>query len=221
MTTLSLRLRAAIAASHDLIQRTPLALALQAGTLPRARYARLVEQAWRLHAAVEPACAHAAESYPPLRTLYTVERARRDALADDLRVLHASSRVAPHPAVVALVARTQRQSWDTPWALAGVLYVLEGSRLGSATIASSLARGWNVPLEGGVGLDYHLHDGDDRDAQWALFCRRLDALPVSPAQAGDVVSCARRAVEDLRRLCAELLPGDAGASDVSRTLARA
>lgn len=206
MSALSLRLREAVAASHDAIERTPLAVAMQAGTLTRADYARLVQQTWRLHAAVEPAIAHGAESFLPLRGLYTPDCARRDALAADLRALDASPQVPPHAGIVAIVARTQRQSWHAPWALAGLLYVLEGSRLGSTVLARTLARGWNVPAQPGVGLDYHLHGLDGRGARWVTFKRVLDALPLSPVQASDVVTTAVRSMEDLRQVYADLTP---------------
>lgn len=215
MITLSLRLRAAVAASHDSIERTPLALAMQAGTLSRLDYAPLLQQTWRLHAAVEPACEHAAECFAPLRGLLDDDWRRRHTLADDLRSLQLPTQAAPHAAVVALVARSQRESWDKPWALAGLLYVLEGSRLGSTLLAPALARGWQVPLQPGVGLDYHLHGLTERGPRWLVFRRRLDRLPLSPSQAGDVVTCAALAMDDLRRLYAALPPRNSGASSDS------
>ena len=204
MPALTERLRGEIATTHDAIEHTPLAVAMQAGTLAPDEYRGLVRQLWHLHDGIEPACQRATRLFPALATVYDPERDRRDVLAADLVALGEPDPGRPHPDVVALCTAATSAALDTPWALAGVLYVLEGSRMGSTTLARTLAAGWGTVPAPGRGLDYHLHHLASRGSLWVSFRQALDALPLPPAWQDDVCASARHTMDHFLRLYADL-----------------
>jgi heme oxygenase len=158
----------------------------------RTDYVAGLHQLRHLHAALEGALA-ACDS-PAVAALYDPARvARSTLLTADIDALSdgEEAETPPPAAPVATLAESLRE-WaaDRPHALAGALYVLEGSRAGSAAVARVLTRSLGVPPLPGHGLDYHLEGVATRAADWRAFKARLAALPLSDAEQADVLDAA-------------------------------
>jgi heme oxygenase len=194
--TLTERLKQTIAADHARIEALPLTAAMLAGRLPRAAYLALLAELEAVHDPLEAELQRHAADVPAYRpAMARTELLRRD------RVSLGGAATLPGalPETRALVARVREWAETAPWALLGVLYVFEGSRMGSLVLAKRIAAALAVPAEPGRGLDYHLDGAADRPRAWVRFKAELDALPVTPAQA-DAIE--RAAAETMERLCA-------------------
>lgn len=203
--TLADRLRAALAPAHDVVERTPFAVAMAGGRLSRAEYATGLGPLARLHAALEAALSPNRDS-PVVAAVYDPARmARSPLLAADLAVLGEPAAVPAADAVIDELARRLGE-WGraTPWALVGPLYVVEGSRMGSMLLARSLSAGFGVKPEPGVGLDYHVAGMATRPADWQRFKAAVNALPLTPAEADDVVAAATATMDALVAMYAAL-----------------
>ena len=199
--SLTARLRATLRPTHDRLEELPLTRAMSDGRLPRPLYQRLLAELSHLH---EPFEAELGRR-PEWAGLYRPEMARAGLLRRDRAALGPDpEQTGPMPATRQLAEHVRLWGRDRPWALLGVLYVLEGSRMGSALMAGKLAGCLGVPCEPGRGLDYHLDGGAERPKRWQRFKADLDDAPLSPAQQDDVVAAASEAMDRIHELYAQL-----------------
>jgi heme oxygenase len=192
--TLADQLRAAIRSHHDAIEETPLAVAMIRGTVTRDAYADWLGQMRHLHAGLEQTladCAAVAAVYSP------VEMTRSGMLERDMAVFGATE-APPWEPVARLTERFAEWRVAAPWKLIGVLYVLEGSRMGSMALLRPLAGAFGISPRPGVGLDYHLDGIATRPQKWQQFRAVLSTLPLTESQRADVTAAA---VETMRALC--------------------
>src|SRR5262245_12746440 len=200
--SLTARLRATLRPTHDRLEELPLTRAMIDGRLPRPLYRRLLAELSHLH---EPFEAELGRR-PEWAGLFRPEMARAGLLRRDRAALGPGPEDAgPMPPTRRLVEHVRLWGSDRPWALLGVLYVLEGSRMGSLLLAGKLAGCLGVPCEPGSGLDYHLDGGAERPKRWQRFKADVDAAPLSPAQQDDVVAAASGVVDRINGLYVELL----------------
>lgn len=214
MTT-SEQIKAAISATHDAIEKLPFTTALVAGRLSRETYCLLLDQLLVVHSTLEPAIDQQAARAPSALpgVLRYVGMHRQAVLRQDLAYLRDTHL---HPNQVRpqtiLPQTTQLRDVINHWAsttvyqLAGALYIVEGSRMGSLAMAKPLARCLNVPPSEGHGLDYHLHLTAERFAQWKEFKNRLDSHPVSAAERQGIVDAAREMMDGMFAIYAAM-PG--------------
>jgi heme oxygenase len=185
--TLPDKLRQAIGQLHTSIEATPLATAMIGGTITREQYGFWLTQMFHLHSAVEDLLAASvglAAIYDP-RTMTRSDALRRDAAALDLDLSDP-----PCAAVETLICALSQTTSVPPWNLVGVLYVLEGSRMGSLALARPVARALGVDPRPGAGLDYHVEGAADRPRTWQAFRAKLAALPLSTGDEADVIAAA-------------------------------
>lgn len=128
-------LRAATRADHEALHHHPLLAPLAAGTLDAATYAVVLDRFLAFHRAIEgrilaPAAAE-------LRSLGVARTSRLPLLEADLADLAAAG--VPLPPDSTQPPPPLPQAPDLPEIL-GVLYVVEGSRLGGVGLAAALAR---------------------------------------------------------------------------------
>jgi heme oxygenase len=111
-------------------------------------------------------------------------------LMADLTALGGHRDAPPVPALVGLLDHFRKWAADSPWALAGPLYVVEGSRMGSMFLARSLSKALGVPTDPGSGLDYHAAGSATRPRDWNQFRATLSGLALSESQQADVIDAA-------------------------------
>lgn len=180
-------IRAATRGIHDRLEELPVTQEIVAETISRDRYAALLSQHYHLHLAFE-------------RDLPTGLALPRAPLAlGDLRALDREPVPASEP-TRALAARLSAWSSDGPRRL-GVLYVFEGSRMGSAVIQRHLARALELADGEGHGLDFHRVGMESlrRD-----FGRIAGLLEASASQQDEVVDAARQTMEGIHAIYSEL-----------------
>ena len=67
-------------------------------------------------------------------------------------------------------------------------------------LVRALAKAFELPMEPGHGLDYHLDGIATRRQDWARFRGRLDSLPLSESQQQDVLFAAVETMKSLHSL---------------------
>ncbi|MBY0460520.1 MAG: biliverdin-producing heme oxygenase, partial [Gemmataceae bacterium] len=193
-------LKSAIAGSHARIESLPLTTAMIGGQLGREAYLGLLAELESVHEPLEAELARHAGRVP----IYRPDMARTEVLRRDRLALGGAGQLgAPASDPLAetreLIDRIREWANSDAVLLLGVLYVFEGSRMGSLVLAKRLATSLGVPSEPGVGLDYHLDGAADRPRAWGRMKGALDALPLAPEQQDAVVAAA---TETMDRLCA-------------------
>ena len=181
------QLRAAIAADHERIEQLPFFRSLTAGETARGPYLRLLRVLRDIHVVLEAELTRG----PGLDAVHHAGMNRADVLAADLTALGANPAEPDADLPAALQAEVtdltaQFRTWAAtdPGKLLGALYVFEGSRMGSQVIAEPLSRMLEVPLQAGVGLDYHLCGQETRYPQWQRFKHSLTAYAAARPDAG-------------------------------------
>ncbi|QVL33762.1 biliverdin-producing heme oxygenase [Telmatocola sphagniphila] len=171
------RARTASGDLHRRIENTPLAQQLARGTVERDTYLRLLEVLLPIHTAVEAQLAH-----PPLNVLTNPNLPRRSLLIADRAALAAPAEPFESEHLSAWQEALQEEEAVSPWVWAGALYVLEGSRMGSRMLAKTVAAALQLPLQPGLGLDYHLAGLSDGGQTWQEFKAFLENAPVTASE---------------------------------------
>ena len=203
-------IRAAIAPAHTAVEQTPFARAMITGTITRADYVVGLAQLGILHreleAATEAAVGLPAALIPPPRT---------PAIERDLLALGGDASDAAHPAIADIAQRFHDWAAESPTALLGAIYVLEGSRMGSMVLARSLTRALHVQPQPNRGLDYHIDGIATRPTDWKAFRNRLAEADFSAESQEQIVAAAVEVMDALTTLYSAV-PVDATASEAQR-----
>ncbi|HTS87262.1 MAG TPA: biliverdin-producing heme oxygenase [Gemmatimonadales bacterium] len=191
---LSLRLREATHDLHRAAEGARFQRELVKGRLPLACYVAWLVQMQTVYTTLERHLPATGFDADPWRRTPQLER--------DLRHWAAGNGVA----AATLTFTTQLARWaeSEPWALVGVLYVLEGSTNGSRHIARVLRTAYD--RSGDEGLAFLDPYGAEQPARWAAFKVQLDS--VVPAEAAPALFIGAEAT--FRAVIAmgeELLPG--------------
>lgn len=180
-------LRQSIASLHTSIEVTPLACAMINGTIAKSAYSQWLYQMMSIHQNLEQALTSTTmlgELYDP----HTMNRS--EILKQDAEALQLAFDETSHAAVEAFGATLHDWSVESPWKLLGVLYVLEGSRMGSLALVRPLSKALGVALHKGTGIDYHLDGAAQRPQIWQAFRAKLAQFPLTAEQQVDVQSAA-------------------------------
>ncbi|MEJ2482350.1 MAG: biliverdin-producing heme oxygenase [Gemmatimonadota bacterium] len=205
-------LRDATRELHKEAESRPLQRSMARGVLPRGAYAMYLGQLRHLHAALEEALDAALPSAPALAPLHTDERRRVPDLDRDLAAFGVDVPDVPVlPQTQRFIDRVRQIGTESPVALLGPLYVLEGSTNGGKFLARVLER--SLQLENENGLAYMDPYGDDQPRMWASFKRIADEIPLSPEQSRAVTDAARRTFEAIAEISDAIIPPATGASE--------
>ncbi len=192
--TLPDRLRAAIATTHTSIEQTPLAATMIGGTITAEQYAEWLTNFAHLHGELESALADC----PLAAGVYrSEEMARTPLLTRDRQHFPLDPLDRPHPAAAELAEQFSEWKVSAPHKLLGVLYVLEGSRMGSMALVRPLARAFALTPQPGVGLDYHLDGIAGRPQRWGEFRAALAGVTLNDTQQAEVCEAAVAVMEGL------------------------
>jgi heme oxygenase len=183
------RLRAETADLHSSAEGKDFQRRMVAGELTRDDYARWLGQMLLVHRALEAPLRSLMLAGSPAFAALREEQMQEPYLLEDLDALGEDpDAVAPLPATAALIASVERAAAETPLALLGHHYVLEGSNNGNRYIARKL-----VPALGLNGRGHRYLDpyGAEQPAKWAQFKRDMDAVGFATEDADLLVAAAR------------------------------
>jgi heme oxygenase len=203
--TLPDRIRQAIAPAHMRIEQTQFAQQMANGQMRRDVYAFGLRHLQTLHHGLEELFISTAESWPLLASLYnsgTMDRT--EAIQRDLAALNEDTSPLGHERIEQFLDQARQWSERSPWAIVGVLYVIEGSRMGSMVLTRSLAKAFQIEPRPGIGLDYHVEGMQTRPVDWQKFKAALLSLPLSSEQADDVCQAAISTMDALVELYSAL-----------------
>lgn len=209
-------LRVAIHETHDRIEKLPFTLALSEGSLTRRAYLQLLHQLLVVHQELETQLA----AHPELAAVYHPGMNREPLLRNDLHALgqeadEANSTLEPTLGLLQLI---RESSQTCPFALLGTLYVFEGSRMGSAMLVKPLAACLGIPVETGVGLDYHYLGVEQRYPQWQRFKAAMNELSLAADQQDRVVAAAQQTMDTVYEIYAAIDPALGSTSDSLKSL---
>lgn len=168
-------LRQATRPLHQRIEETPISRAIVDRRIDRSTYATLVGNLASLHRKLEAALCGGGV-HASVRAIFRPELCRAACAEADLAWLSAGERQGE---AGERAARQVLACAKAPGALAGVVYVLEGSRLGSTVLSRRLAEALGLSLQEGHGLDYHLHRRDALSEDFRSLALGLDSLDAS------------------------------------------
>jgi heme oxygenase len=188
-TALMTRLKEATNEHHRRAEGRKLQQDLLAGGLARETFAAYLEQLLHVHRGLEARLARLASEYGALNAVFQEHQIREADLLADLEFYGHQNGPATE-ATQSLLSDFDRWATESPVALLGALYVLEGSMNGNKFIARVLMREWS--LEPGAGLRYLNPYGGDQPARWAAFRASVDTQELTPEQEAQIISAAQR-----------------------------
>lgn len=163
--------------------------AMVTGSVDRGDYVRYLQQMLIVHRSLESALRASAARVPAIAGVVTPEQYQEPYLLADLRYYEAPADVAPLPATTELVRRIEQTAKESPIALLGHHYVLEGSNNGSRFIARAIRKAFDITGED--GLRYLDPYGDRQREVWTAFKAAMDAQSISPGDAARMVEAAK------------------------------
>lgn len=198
------RLRTETRDLHDAAEQHPFQRALFKGTLPREQYVANLGQLYLVHRALEARIRERMSDTPALAGVVREYQFQEPYLAEDLSHFGVDpSSIQPVPATRALIETIERQGCESPVALLGHHYVLEGSNNGSRYIARNVSRAYGLPM-GGSGLRYLDPYGEEQPAKWMEFKTDLLALSLTDREQDIVVGAAREMFAAIAAIGGEL-----------------
>jgi len=177
------QIRTAIAPLHNQIEKTAYSHAIMSGGLSVDDYVVSIAQLLRIHEAVET---HAANE--PVAGFFDPAMARTEALQRDLGFWGADlGELTTLPETDRTVAWIHSLHRTEPIGLLGLVYVLEGSRMGSLVIAKPLAAALGtLPVEG-KGLDYHTEGARETPMRLKSWKAKIDQNPFSQLEIESII----------------------------------
>lgn len=163
------------AEQHRRAETRPLQKALASATIDRTDYARWTVAMHAVHESLERSLQvllAGRGDLDGLGDLIATNEAHVARLAADAEALGASSGDRPGAAVRGIVADLEDLARETPVALLGSLYVLEGSMNGNRFIARGLAAAWGDA----AGCSYLDPYGEAQRTTWQRWRGGLDAI---------------------------------------------
>ena len=172
------QLRTATDSIHAAVEALPLARAMAEGTISRDDYVGLLQhllaahRGWESEVGREVACT----------AVWSSGMCRAGVIEGDLVALGAEPIATDHPAAENWLAAVRDRAERQPEAWLGVIYLFEGSRMGSMALLRPVSRALGVVPAPGQGVDYHLDGIADRVPRWQRLKAALNALPFSVEQ---------------------------------------
>lgn len=192
--TLTARMRSKIAVEHEAIEQTPFSMALMRGTLTREEYVQNLSQMAIIHTELESLAMNSAALEP----YFSVSMCRADVAIRDVQVLGFNMDTFPRMEVTErTLGNLQRAAKECPRALIGVIYVLEGSRMGSLVLAKPLAASLKVSGGPQSGIDYHIEGAPQAMRQLKSWKERVDHTDFSTTESLAIENAAVQFMRDL------------------------
>lgn len=198
------RLKTSTQPQHDAAEHHPVQRALFKGRLPREGYVEMLGQLFLVHRALEESLRALLGARPALRSIVQDWQFQEPYLRDDLSFFgFASESIAPMPATVALLATIDRATRETPLAILGMHYVVEGSNNGSRYSAMAVRKAYGLPA--GKGDRYLDPYGESQRERWAGFKTAMNASSFSEREAEELLLGAGAMFDGIARMSDDLL----------------
>lgn len=201
--SIMLRLRESTAELHESVEKHPFQVSIMAGSLPRQAFACFLGQMWLVHHSLEAELRQHGKSVPAIDAVVRNYQFKVDHLAADLEFYGVTpDSILPTPATQELVATIMRISGETPAALLGMHYVLEGSTNGGKFVAKRVSAAFG--LAGPDGLRYLDPYGDAQRGYWQQFKSDMDAQEFTTKQQDMLVVAAKTMFAGIGAICEDL-----------------
>lgn len=197
------RLREGTSQLHESVEKHPFQSSLLAGTLPKEAFAEFLTQMWFVHRCLEAELRRHQHSDSAIEAVVFDYQFKEDQLVADLAFFGVELENAqPTQATRALLATIRSLSEQSPYALLGLHYVLEGSTNGGKFVAKRVSAAYALP--GPDGLRYLDPYGDAQRANWQTFKQNMDAQEFPPEQQDALVEAAKSMFSGIGAICEDL-----------------
>jgi heme oxygenase len=203
--TLMEELKVATLTAHARLQTAPFFEALAGCQLPLESYVGQLRALLAIHAVLEQAMADCMDDR--VRLVWRADMRKLPLLRQDLLYFEPRTVADLKEAVdvaIQITATLRHQSLETPLALLGWLYVLEGSTLGASVIQPLIARA--LLLAGDEGMIYLHNYGAAARARWIEFSQRMNSLALQADERTQIVLAANALFAQLEALFRALYP---------------
>ena len=203
--TLMETLKAATFTAHASLQTAPFFAALAGCQLPLESYVGQLRALLAIHAVVEQVTVDSLDDR--VQSVWRADMRKLPFLRQDLQYFEPRT-VADLKEAVDVTLQTigtlRQQSLETPLALLGWLYVLEGSTLGAAVVHPLVARA--LLLVGDEGMAYLHNYGTAARSHWADYSHRMNSLALDAEDRGQIAQAANDLFARLEALFRALYP---------------
>ena len=203
--TLMETLKAATFTAHASLQTAPFFAALAGCQLPLESYVGQLRALLAIHAVVEQVTVDSLDDR--VQSVWRADMRKLPFLRQDLQYFEPRT-VADLKEAVDVTLQTigtlRQQSLETPLALLGWLYVLEGSTLGAAVVQPLVARA--LLLVGDEGMAYLHNYGTAARSHWADYSHRMNSLALDAEDRGQIAQAANDLFARLEALFRALYP---------------
>ncbi len=198
-------LKAATFTAHARLQTAPFFQALAGCQLPLESYVGQLRALLAIHAVVEQAMIDCVDDR--VRSVFREDMCKLALLRKDLQYFEPRA-VADLKEAVEVALQTsnalRQQSIETPLAILGWLYVLEGSTLGASVLQPLVARAFL--LGGDDGMAYLRNYGAAARSRWAEYSQRMNTLALESGQRAQITQAANELFAHLEALFRALYP---------------
>lgn len=149
---------------HQAAEETPFARAMIDGTMSQESYVQNLQILRTIHSFVESEM----DRSPFFKQVFRESMRRVRHIEKDLSAFGAKPHP-PHTETQEFIAECQQLVEKNPLSVFGLLYVLEGSRMGSMFLMPCIMNALKLELREGVGLDYHLIGASQTPARFRQF----------------------------------------------------
>lgn len=203
--TLMEALKAATFTAHARLQTAPFFQALAGCQLPLESYVGQLRALLAIHAVMEQAVVDCTDDR--VHSVWNADMRKLSLLRQDLQYFEPRTVADLKEAVDVAMQTTgalRQQSIETPLALLGWLYVLEGSTLGAAVVQPLVARA--LLLVGDEGMTYLHNYGAAARSRWVDYSQRMNALTLDMDERAQIVQAANALFARLEALFRALYP---------------
>lgn len=199
------RLKIATQPLHDAAEQHPVQRALFKGRLPREAYVAMLGQLFLTHRALERSLRLLCEKRPELRSIVEDWQFQEPYLCEDLAFFGvAPETIEPTPATAAILRTIELATLESPMALLGMHYVVEGSNNGSRYSAIAVRRAYGLtPGQGDRYLDPY---GESQREKWQAFKTAMNAAQFSSADVEALLFGASAMFDGIARISDDLQP---------------
>ncbi len=197
-------LKTATAEHHHRAEKHEFQQMMVRGALSREAYAEWLGQMLLVHRGLEEHLARLVASHPAVGAVFDDDRRKVPFLLDDLAFYQARADTEPVPATSRFLAYLDTLAADSPLALLGVFYVLEGSTNGARFIARRLRTAYDLPGDGG-GAAYVDPYGDAQPRRWQEFKDEMEQLALTEADVRLITKAAQDTFDAIGAVGGDLL----------------